>query len=251
MQRQPNPDLKSQRRAAVRARRAARALADTATEAPSQTSVGAGEAEAAAPGGRQAGETERFAEVLAEVLAAARSVIGYAALAGEPNIDLALDRAHAAGAHVLLPVVTPSQPLGFGLLSGPMAGLPRRGKWQIREPDAAVSAAEALAGSVPHVPAGTRAASQTGVPDGTPSLPPADILLVPGLSFSRAGVRLGNGGGFYDRTFGPQGEAPVGPLPVRVFGVCFHEEIADSLPVDAWDLRVEAVVTEQGVVPVE
>lgn len=224
---------KARLRASVRAHRRERARA--AAEAPTA------EAGARQPGAGPAapGEAERFAAVLAELLAGSRAVMGYASLTGEPSLDRALDRAHAAGTAVLLPRTAPGRPLDFGVLTGPMSALPRTGTWQIREPRSGVPAAEALVGaaSTGEAPAGRR-------------LPPVDTILVPGLAFSRAGVRLGNGGGFYDRTFGPQGVAPLTGRGVRVLGVCFGAELVDTLPVQAWDLRVDAVATERGIVPV-
>ncbi|MCK1801667.1 hypothetical protein NLM24_35860 [Nocardia zapadnayensis] len=216
------------RRVRTRRRERARAAAEALAGGAGVREPGAGPT---APG-----EPERFAAVLAEVLAGSRAVLGYASLAGEPCLDLALDQARAAGAAVLLPLTTAGRPLDFGVLTGPMSTLPRTGKWQIREPRSGAPAAEALAGEM----AG---------PAGRP-LPPVDTILVPGLAFSRAGVRLGNGGGFYDRTFGPRGAAPPTGCGAQVLGVCFAEELVDALPHQPWDLRVDAVVTERGIVPV-
>ena len=76
-------------------------------------------------------------------------------------------------------------------------------------------------------------------------------MLVPGLSYDAHGVRLGNGGGFYDRTFGPQGQFATGGLEpprarLRFVGVCWDEERTDDLPRAVWDLTVGAVLTESG-----
>ncbi|WP_236864514.1 5-formyltetrahydrofolate cyclo-ligase [Brevibacterium daeguense] len=177
-----------------------------------------------------------FAHQLAEALAESRVLVAYAALAGEPDLDQALDAARAAGKQVLLPTTHPGEPLRFGVLESPMAELPRVGTWQIRQPEPTLSAAEALAGT---------GASSAG--DRLPA--PVDTILVPGLSFSPAGWRLGNGGGFYDRTFGPLGAAPVAGTGIRVFGICYHDEIVDELPRDDWDLRVGSIVTERSTVP--
>lgn len=63
-----------------------------------------------------------------------------------------------------------------------------------------------------------------------------DLLLVPGLAFSRDGVRLGRGGGFYDRF--------LGALPARVptVGVAFAFQIADAIPAEGHDIRVGRVI---------
>ena len=72
-----------------------------------------------------------------------------------------------------------------------------------------------------------------------------DLVLVPGMAFTRAGVRLGRGGGFYDR-FLARGELRA----VRI-GVCFEWQIRVEIPEESHDLRVDRVVTEAGVIRVE
>lgn len=68
----------------------------------------------------------------------------------------------------------------------------------------------------------------------------ADIILVPGLAFDRAGGRLGRGGGFYDRV--------LADLPVRVrrVGVAFARQVVGSVPTGAHDARVDRVIFETG-----
>lgn len=65
-----------------------------------------------------------------------------------------------------------------------------------------------------------------------------DVILVPGLAFTRDGQRLGRGGGFYDRL--------LSQLPARALklGVCFDLQIVERLPSEPHDQRVNAVVTE-------
>lgn len=66
-----------------------------------------------------------------------------------------------------------------------------------------------------------------------------DVILVPGVAFTRAGQRLGRGGGYYDRL--------LANLPARTvrLGVCFETQIVPELPAEAHDMRVAAVVTER------
>ena len=64
------------------------------------------------------------------------------------------------------------------------------------------------------------------------------LVLVPGLAFSRQGDRLGRGAGFYDRYLAGLGTA------VRTIGVAFHLQLIDELPRDAHDFQVRSVVTE-------
>jgi 5-formyltetrahydrofolate cyclo-ligase len=74
---------------------------------------------------------------------------------------------------------------------------------------------------------------------------PADIklILVPGLAFTRDGQRLGRGGGFYDRF--------LAQLPAHAvkLGVCFDLQMVAELPAELHDQRVDAVITESGLVP--
>jgi 5-formyltetrahydrofolate cyclo-ligase len=71
-----------------------------------------------------------------------------------------------------------------------------------------------------------------------------DLLLIPGLAFSRTGGRLGRGGGFYDRFL-------IGTHPHAVkVGVCFQVQLLDNLPLEAHDHEVDFVVTQSQVVSV-
>ena len=76
----------------------------------------------------------------------------------------------------------------------------------------------------------------------TDSVDPAwpDVVIVPGLAFTSAGDRLGQGGGWYDRFL-----AGVHPECLTI-GVGFVEQIVDALPVEDHDIRLDHVVTESG-----
>lgn len=65
----------------------------------------------------------------------------------------------------------------------------------------------------------------------------ADLIIVPGLAFTRAGYRLGYGGGFYDRLL-----AAVHHVPT--LGVCFEALVLEDMPRTAHDLPVDYLVTE-------
>jgi len=71
------------------------------------------------------------------------------------------------------------------------------------------------------------------------ALRPADVVLVPGRAFDRAGHRLGRGGGSYDRAFA----AACAP-PLRI-GVGYAWQIIERVPRDSRDRRVDAIVTER------
>lgn len=65
-----------------------------------------------------------------------------------------------------------------------------------------------------------------------------DLLLIPGLAFTRTGGRLGRGGGFYDRFL-----VRVHPRAVKI-GVCFHAQLVPELPVEVHDHEVDLVITD-------
>lgn len=69
-----------------------------------------------------------------------------------------------------------------------------------------------------------------------------DIVLVPMLAFDLQGMRLGFGGGFYDRTLG----ALRGSQSVLAVGLAFSAQEQDVLPSDAFDQALDWVVTEKG-----
>jgi 5-formyltetrahydrofolate cyclo-ligase len=67
-----------------------------------------------------------------------------------------------------------------------------------------------------------------------------DAVIVPGLAFTRAGDRLGQGGGWYDRFLSAVRSDCVS------IGVCFAEQLVDALPLEPHDVAVDHVVTELG-----
>ncbi len=71
-------------------------------------------------------------------------------------------------------------------------------------------------------------------------LPPADLLLVPGLAFDAEGHRLGYGKGFFDALL----DRLDGQVPA--LGVGFACQRVSRLPRDPQDLPVQGLVTEQG-----
>ncbi|MFD1342394.1 5-formyltetrahydrofolate cyclo-ligase [Litorisediminicola beolgyonensis] len=67
-----------------------------------------------------------------------------------------------------------------------------------------------------------------------------EILIVPLVAFSRAGGRLGYGGGFYDRTL--EGLRARGP--VLALGFAFSAQEDAGLPLEPTDQPLDAIVTE-------
>jgi 5-formyltetrahydrofolate cyclo-ligase len=70
-----------------------------------------------------------------------------------------------------------------------------------------------------------------------------EVLIVPMLAFDARGYRLGYGGGFYDRTL----ELLRSRGPVKAVGFAFAAQEVPEVPIDGFDQRLDAVVTETGV----
>lgn len=75
---------------------------------------------------------------------------------------------------------------------------------------------------------------------------PPDLLLTPCVGLDRAGYRLGNGGGYYDRHFArPDWQARTQPFRLAVI---FSLQLQDALPRDPWDIPLDGWVTEKELV---
>jgi 5-formyltetrahydrofolate cyclo-ligase len=71
-----------------------------------------------------------------------------------------------------------------------------------------------------------------------------DLVFVPLIAFDTQGHRLGAGGGFYDKSFAfIKDKSERRPLLV---GLGFSDQQAENLPVDSWDVHLDAVLTEKG-----
>ncbi|BBW95595.1 5-formyltetrahydrofolate cyclo-ligase [Geobacillus sp. FSL W8-0032] len=70
-----------------------------------------------------------------------------------------------------------------------------------------------------------------------------DLILVPGVCFTKTGYRIGYGGGYYDRYL--PGVAAV------TAALAYSFQILDRIPVEAHDVPVTAIITEQGVMSCE
>ncbi|HNX17534.1 MAG TPA: 5-formyltetrahydrofolate cyclo-ligase [Methanoregula sp.] len=68
-----------------------------------------------------------------------------------------------------------------------------------------------------------------------------DTIILPMLGFDRAGGRIGYGAGYYDRFLSKN------PNLLKI-GVAFACQEIDRLPVDENDIRMDYIVTEDGIV---
>lgn len=71
-----------------------------------------------------------------------------------------------------------------------------------------------------------------------------DLLLVPLVGFDAHGYRLGMGGGYYDATLAFMRHRRHWRKP-RLVGVAYECQRVDTLPHDAWDMPLDAVLTER------
>ena len=65
-----------------------------------------------------------------------------------------------------------------------------------------------------------------------------ELALVPGVSFDAEGNRLGRGKGYYDRL--------LPKLATYNIGICFDFQVSPHIPCEAFDRRMNAVLTESG-----
>lgn len=72
----------------------------------------------------------------------------------------------------------------------------------------------------------------------TPAVTPEeiDVLIVPGVAFTRNGDRMGYGGGFYDR-FIPR------CTKATILALAFDEQMVDFIPTESHDLRIDTIIT--------
>jgi 5-formyltetrahydrofolate cyclo-ligase len=166
---------------------------------------------------RARSDRERAAAAAAVATALLRGLTGVRAFAAyvPEEIEPGHGRLPAAytqlGARVLLPVVPPAgTELAWAVDTGRLAP----GRFGLLEP--------------------------VGPRLGPTAIGTADVVVVPALAVARDGVRLGRGGGYYDRALA---HARTGAV---VVAVVFDEELLDELPAEPHDIRVQAVVTPSG-----
>ncbi len=90
-------------------------------------------------------------------------------------------------------------------------------------------------------PRSAMAAGLMGIPEPPATAPEVtpDVLLVPLLKADRAGNRLGQGGGFYDRTLAAMRVAG----PVLAIGIGWDIQVVQQVPAAGWDQPLDAIAT--------
>lgn len=74
-----------------------------------------------------------------------------------------------------------------------------------------------------------------------------DLVIAPLLAFQRDGVRLGQGGGYYDRALAELRTKK----PVFVLGLAYSGQQAENLPHEPHDQRLDAILTEKEYIAVK
>jgi len=65
-----------------------------------------------------------------------------------------------------------------------------------------------------------------------------ELILVPGLAFSRSGHRLGRGGGFFDRLLGGRVASAF------KVGICFAFQLLETIPIEPHDAVMDAIISD-------
>ena len=141
----------------------------------------------------------------------ARVVCGYLALSREVQTDLIFEMAWQSGKKACVPSYRPGDG-SYGLAELTADTVLVRGHGGVREP-----------------------VSPLWV-----DLDTVDFMIVPGLVFDRRGGRVGRGKGYYDRI--------MGGMEHRSFvavGLAFRFQVFERVPVEAHDVMLDAVITEE------
>ena len=137
----------------------------------------------------------------------AGTIAAYYSLASEPDTHGLVYALWKRGGYVLLPLLRPDADLDWASYEGPDSLRP-----------------------------GPRGLAEPGEPPrGLDAVARADLVLVPALAVDRSGVRLGRGGGSYDRAL-----ARVGP-EVPTIALVYDGELLDKVPADGHDQRVRLI----------
>ncbi len=140
----------------------------------------------------------------------AATVAAYVSVGTEPGTSWLLDGLATTGRRVVLPVLLRDGDLDWAVHTGELV----RARQGLLEP------------------AGPRL--------GTDAVATADAVVVPGLAVSATGLRLGRGGGSYDRALG---RVPLGTFTCVVL---YDGETDRVVPTEPHDRAVGAVVTPSG-----
>ncbi|MFF7974057.1 5-formyltetrahydrofolate cyclo-ligase [Streptomyces sp. NPDC007905] len=169
---------------------------------------------------RETGDTLAERALDLPELARARTVAAYVSVGSEPGTLALLDALRARGVRVLLPALLLDNDLDWGEYAGPdsLARIQHGAKMALFEPSGERLGPDAVTG--------------------------ADVVLLPGLAVDARGMRLGRGGGSYDRVLARLERAGARPALVVLL---YDTEVVTRVPAEPHDRPVHAVVTPSGV----
>lgn len=166
-------------------------------------------------------EVDRAAEALARralalpELSGARTVAAYVSVGREPGTRALLEALRSRGVRVLLPVLLPDNDLDWA---------PYEGTGSLTKADRGLLE-----------PGGGRL--------GPGAVLDSDAVLLPGLAVDGRGMRLGRGGGSYDRVLARLSAAGEHPALIVLL---YDGEVVARVPEEPHDHPVDAVVTPSG-----
>lgn len=153
-------------------------------------------------------DAEALTRRLSELPCNGAVVCAYVPIGTEPGSPAMLDALVTAGAQVLLPVTRVDTPLSWGWYQ---PGRLIEAQFGLLEPDAAHLPPEAIG--------------------------QASVVLVPALCVDRAGVRLGRGAGYYDRSLS------LATPEALLVAVVYDDELLPELPAEPHDVAMTHALT--------
>ncbi|MFA6831081.1 MAG: 5-formyltetrahydrofolate cyclo-ligase [Bacteroidaceae bacterium] len=142
----------------------------------------------------------------------AKTVLLYYSMKDEVNTHNLVERAYKSGKIVYLPVMQADE-----LILRPFTGIENMktaSKYKILEPTGDI------------VP-----------PENYRNI---DLVLVPGVAFTREGYRLGRGKGYYDNLL-PHISAPC-------IGICWEIQLVNQLPTESHDVTLDGIISSNGII---
>lgn len=146
------------------------------------------------------------------------TIAAYLPRRGEPGGSILLNALHTQAPTILLPISGPGGTLEWSTYKGDSQLRP--GRLAISEP---------LGERFP-----------------TSELLNCDLIFVPALAVTPEGIRLGKGGGYYDRALAEL-EQLAGEAPPVTAVLLYNGEIRDDLPVEDHDKPVDIIITPTGI----
>lgn len=99
---------------------------------------------------------------------------------------------------------------------------------------------------------GAEKTNRYGIPEPTDaaSVAPSslDMVLTPLLAFCAIGGRLGAGAGYYDRAFARSQRSSQNRRHPLLIGIAYGFQQVDSLPMEPWDVPLDGIMTNLGLI---